>query len=391
MAPAVRAIVEQERAFSAASVAKSTRDAFMEFLADDSLLFRPGPVPGKMFIRNRPAPPGKLVWAPTFADAASSEDIGYTTGPYEFRKAEMTETPQSWGHYVSIWRKQRDGSWKVEVELGVSHEKFATAVADVKDVATPPASAGGAAPGGAKPAAAAATSGANSANSAKPAAAGAEAKTATPPSAPGGAAAANPPAAGAGAAASTQKPAAGAAKPAAGTANPPASGATPPASAGAANSAKPGAAGAEAKTATPSANPQAAGATPVPAAPLNPAKQAEEALKELDRAFAKAVADQGAVKAFAAASSANIRVYRNGSLPIVGKAGLEAMQANALGSSWQPAHARVSASGDFGYTTGMITMGAAPTPGSQGQPSYYVRVWRRDKSGAWKVELDIVN
>jgi hypothetical protein len=87
MTPAIRAIVEQERAFSAASVAKSTRDAFMEYLADDSLLFRPGPVPGKMFIRNRPAPPAKLSWAPMFADAASSEDIGYTTGPYEVRKA----------------------------------------------------------------------------------------------------------------------------------------------------------------------------------------------------------------------------------------------------------------------------------------------------------------
>ena len=97
---------------------------------------------------------GSWSWAPTFADAASSEDLGYTTGPYEFRKAEMTETPQSWGHYVSIWRKQRDGSWKVEVELGVSHEKFSTAVADVKDVATPPASAGVRSGAGAKPAAA---------------------------------------------------------------------------------------------------------------------------------------------------------------------------------------------------------------------------------------------
>jgi ketosteroid isomerase-like protein len=365
MTPAVRAIVEQERAFSAASVAKSTRDAFMEFLADDSLLFRPGPVPGKMFIRNRPAPPGKLVWAPTFADAASSEDIGYTTGPYEFRKAEMTETPQSWGHYVSIWRKQRDGSWKVEVELGVSHEKFSTAVADVKEVATPPAAAGGAKP--------AATTGADSA---RPAAAGAEAKSATPPKAPA-AGAANPPAAGA--ATPPQKPGTGAAaaKPAAGTAN----SAKPPAAA----------AGAPANSATPPANPPAAGATPAPAAPLSPAKQAEEALKELDRAFSKAVADQGAVKAYAATSSPAIRLYRNGSMPIVGKAAVEAMQATALGTSWQPAHARVSASGDFGYTTGMISMGAAPTPGSQGQPQYYVRVWRKDKSGAWKVELDIVN
>jgi len=250
--------------------------------------------------------------------------------------------------------------WRVEVELGVSHEKFSTAVADVKDVATPPASAAG------------------SANSAKPAAAGAAAKTATPPPASGKPA--NPPAAGA--AAPTQKPAgrtAAAGKPAAGTANPPATGATP-----SANSATPPAAAG-------AATPPAAGATPAPAAPLSPAKQAEEALKEVDRAFSKAVADQGAVKAFAAASSPTIRVYRNGSLPIVGKAAMEAMQAAALGSSWQPAHARVSEAGDFGYTTGMISMGAAPTPGSQGQPQYYVRVWRKDKSGAWKVELDIVN
>jgi ketosteroid isomerase-like protein len=97
------------------------------------------------------------------------------------------------------------------------------------------------------------------------------------------------------------------------------------------------------------------------------------------------------VKAYAATVSPHIRLYRAGSLPIVGKAAVEAMQATALGSSWQPAHARVAASGDFGYTTGMISMGAAPAPGSQGQPQYYVRVWRRDKSGAWKVELDIAN
>jgi ketosteroid isomerase-like protein len=123
---------------------------------------------------------------------------------------------------------------------------------------------------------------------------------------------------------------------------------------------------------------------------LSPAKQAEEALKEVDRAFAKAVAEQGAVKAFAATMLPHVRVYRNGSLPIIGKAAVEALQPTQLGSSWQPAHARVSASGDFGYTTGMITMGPAPAPGSQGQSQFYVRIWRRDKSGAWKVELDVV-
>ncbi len=369
MTPAVRAIVEQERAFSAASVAKSTRDAFMEYLADDSLLFRPGPVPGKMFIRNRPAPPGKLVWAPTFADAASSEDIGYTTGPYEFRKAEMTETPQSWGHFVRIWRKQRDGAWKVEVELGISHEKFTTAVADVKEVATPPAAAGGA-----KPTAAA--------DSGKPAAAGAEAKSATPPKAARGRG--ESACRWCGGAGSEARDECGEARGRHGDS------ARRRRRAGckfrqAACRGRPGKfINATRQSPGGRRHARAGGAA-------QPGEAGGRGAEGIDREFSKAAADQGAVKAFGATVSPTIRVYRNGNLPVVGKAAVEAMQANALGTSWQPAHARVSASGDFGYTTGMISMGAAPTPGSQGQPQYYVRVWRKDKSGAWKVELDIVN
>lgn len=309
MTPTVKALVDAERAFSAASVAKGTRDAFLEFLADDSLLFRPGPVPGKMFTRNRPAPPGKLVWAPTFADVASSGDIGYTSGPYEFRKGEMTEPPSTWGHYMSIWRKQKDGSWKVEVDLGISHDKFSVAVADVKEVETPPAAAAPA--GGAKPAAAA------------------------------------------------------------------------PAPAPKADAAKPAA---DAKPATPGAP-----AAPAVGAAPTPTKQAEDDLKKVDLEFSKLSAEQGAVKAFLATMSDGVRIYRNGSFPSIGKAAVEKFQPSALGTSWQPAHARVSASGDFGYTTGMISMEAAPTPGAQSQPHYYVRLWRKDKSGAWKVDLDIVN
>jgi ketosteroid isomerase-like protein len=387
MTPSIRAIVDQDRAFAAASVAKTTRDAFMDFLADDSLLFRPQPVPGKMFMRRTPSPPGKLVWAPAYADAASSDDLGVTVGPYESRK-EMTDPATAWGHYVAVWRKQKDATWKVEVHLGISHEKFSTAVADVKEAETPPASAGGAKPASATGAPAAAGAGTVAVKAGdKPAAAG--------KAGPGSAGAAGA-AAGAGAKATGAPAASGAApataKPGAATAgsgstvaatapaNPPAAGAAAPAKPGAPSAATAG-----------TANPPAAGATPTPAQPLSPQKQAEEALKELDRAFTKIVAEQGAVKAYAASASPHVRVYRNGSLPVIGKAAVEKMQPSALGASWQPAHARIAASGDFAYSTGMISMNAAPTPGSQGQPQYYLRVWRKDKSGVWKLELDIVN
>lgn len=114
-------LVEAERAFAATSLAKGTRAAFLEYLAEDSILFRPGPVAGKKWIEEHPASPSLLTWEPTFADVAHSGDLGYTTGPWEIRPSSPKEKPTAYGHYVSVWKRQSDGAWKVAVDLGVSH------------------------------------------------------------------------------------------------------------------------------------------------------------------------------------------------------------------------------------------------------------------------------
>ena len=64
----LQAMIDQERAFAKLAVEKGTRDAFLEYLADESLLFTPGPTPGKLYYKNRPALPMKLRWVPEFAD-----------------------------------------------------------------------------------------------------------------------------------------------------------------------------------------------------------------------------------------------------------------------------------------------------------------------------------
>jgi len=114
-------LVEAERAFAAASLAKGTRAAFLEFLAEDSTLFRPGPVPGRKWIEEHPAPSTLLTWEPTFADVAQSGDLGYTTGPWEIRPSSPNDKPTAYGHFVSVWKRQTDGVWKVVVDLGISH------------------------------------------------------------------------------------------------------------------------------------------------------------------------------------------------------------------------------------------------------------------------------
>ena len=122
-----RALVEMEHAFAKAAATKGTRDAFLEFLADDGVIFQPGPVNGKKFWGERAPRKGLLSWEPIFADVSRVDDLGYTTGAWEFRPNGPDDQPVAFGQYFTIWKRQRDGSWKAVLDRGVTSQKsFAT-------------------------------------------------------------------------------------------------------------------------------------------------------------------------------------------------------------------------------------------------------------------------
>ena len=50
-------MVKTEQAFSKMAEEKTAREAFMAFIADDGLLFRPGAVNGKKWMIEHPVPP----------------------------------------------------------------------------------------------------------------------------------------------------------------------------------------------------------------------------------------------------------------------------------------------------------------------------------------------
>lgn len=114
----VHDLVGRERAFAALSVDSGVRPAFLAFLADSAVLFRPGPVPGRAFTAGRPNPPGTLDWHPVRAMVAGSRDLGWTSGPYSYTLNGDT----AWGHFVSVWRRQDQGPWEVLLDLGISHQ-----------------------------------------------------------------------------------------------------------------------------------------------------------------------------------------------------------------------------------------------------------------------------
>jgi ketosteroid isomerase-like protein len=118
---AVRAMVDAEKKFYETGQAKGTRAAFLEWLADDAIVFRPGPVNGKEAWGKRPEIGLDLVWEPTFAAIARSGDFGYDTGPAKWRADKKEPNFTGYGHFISIWKKQKDGTWKVALDCGIEN------------------------------------------------------------------------------------------------------------------------------------------------------------------------------------------------------------------------------------------------------------------------------
>src|SRR5882724_746370 len=124
-APALQSLVDTERAFARAAEEKGTRPAFIEFIADDGILFRPAPVKGKQWLIDNPLPPSDkralLSWQPSFAEVAHAGDLGYTTGPWQYKDDVHDAKPSAFGNFITVWKKQADGSWKFAADLGISN------------------------------------------------------------------------------------------------------------------------------------------------------------------------------------------------------------------------------------------------------------------------------
>jgi ketosteroid isomerase-like protein len=121
----LKSMVETERAFARMSEEKGTREAFAEFIAADGILFRPGPVVGKKWMQEHPLPTATtrplLSWQPIFAAVSRAGDLGYTTGPWQFKQDIKDAKPAAFGNFMTVWKKQADGSWKFVLDLGISN------------------------------------------------------------------------------------------------------------------------------------------------------------------------------------------------------------------------------------------------------------------------------
>ena len=113
-------LIAAERGFAKSAVETGVKPAFAAHLADDGIVFRPGPVNGLRSWQSRPLTDAVLEWAPAYAEVSGAGDLGFTFGPWAFSPHRDAQ-PVAFGTFVTVWRKQRDGGWKVALDIGASH------------------------------------------------------------------------------------------------------------------------------------------------------------------------------------------------------------------------------------------------------------------------------
>lgn len=108
----------------AKAVADRSLQTFVSMVDDDAVFF------GKDVSRGKDAV--SKAWLPFFTDrnlflkwhpkevyVSSSADLGYSIGEYERLGKDSSGNPaRAIGTYVSIWRKQPDGKWKIVLDIG---------------------------------------------------------------------------------------------------------------------------------------------------------------------------------------------------------------------------------------------------------------------------------
>ena len=119
----LQALVETERDFARTATVKGLRDSFLDYFADDAIALVPAPESAKARLRAQPAQPFselEIVWEPRLGDVAASNDIGWLTGPSTILNHASGKSVPRFGNYLSLWRRQPDGRWRVFIDVGVN-------------------------------------------------------------------------------------------------------------------------------------------------------------------------------------------------------------------------------------------------------------------------------
>lgn len=116
-----RSLAAAETAFAAHSMREDMRAAFIANFSETGVFVREGWAPARAWLTPRPAPPIVLDWRPAYVEVAASGEIGLSTGPWKLLPRDNPQAAPAYGQFVSIWKREGAGPWRVAVDLGIFH------------------------------------------------------------------------------------------------------------------------------------------------------------------------------------------------------------------------------------------------------------------------------
>lgn len=130
--PASASLITAERGFAADGQRDGLRRAFLAHFDAQSWLFRPHPVPALATLARDADDAGFLQWEPDFVGVSASGELGFSSGPWTAMQPGVGQMLH--GHFLSIWKRGKDGVWRVQADSGVVHEPLVHAAGKVTTV-----------------------------------------------------------------------------------------------------------------------------------------------------------------------------------------------------------------------------------------------------------------
>ncbi len=114
-------MMQTDREFSKMSAQKGMKTAFIEYIDSNGVLLRPNRLPiigadAIDFLIQQNDSDFTMTWEPKNGAIARSGELGYTYGIYAIRPANKDTI--LYGTYVSIWKKDKSGTWKYVLDSG---------------------------------------------------------------------------------------------------------------------------------------------------------------------------------------------------------------------------------------------------------------------------------
>jgi ketosteroid isomerase-like protein len=115
----INGLINTEKSFAAQATQTNTRDAFLHYMdSADAVVFNGGRILNAYTTWHNALPNNnKLIWQPVFAGISQSGELGFTTGPWQFKKA-TAQTVLATGSYTTVWHLDAKGTWKFLVDIG---------------------------------------------------------------------------------------------------------------------------------------------------------------------------------------------------------------------------------------------------------------------------------